>query len=65
MITLTVSVILALSPGSVEVAMVDADSPPAVASDGESNGLLDVADEVDNCRVMTGGAISFVAAPFD
>ena len=63
--TFTVSVKLALNPGSVEVAIVDWDNPPAVATEGESKGLLEVTDEVDDCRVMIGGAISFVAAPFD
>ena len=64
-ITLTVSVRLARNPGSVEVAIVDCDRPPAAATEGESNGLLEITDEVDDCRVTMGGTSLAAPLPFD
>jgi hypothetical protein len=59
-----VSVILALNPGSEEVAIVCEDIPPAVWREGESKGLLDVTEEVDDCRVTMGGAVGLSDDPF-
>lgn len=48
MMTLIVSVMLALKPGSEDVAIVEEDNPPAVVSEGESKGLLEATDEVED-----------------
>jgi hypothetical protein len=39
---------LALKPGSEDVAIVEEDNPPAVVSEGESKGLLEATDEVED-----------------